>query len=209
MKLFTSLTLMVWLFMATSTALAKSSNNNLYVLDTNGKPVEPDQVYYIKPAITDNGGRFTLINRNGSCPLYVGLENTDLPKGYPVRFTSFIVNIQKEPIRVNGDLTVEFFEVSSTCVQSTQWKLGPKDTRSGRRLVITGRDDGRGSYGNYFRIVETQNKGIYNIEWCPTEVCSTCRFICGRGGILRENGKILFGLDGPSVLPVKFQKKDD
>ncbi|XP_027356259.1 alpha-amylase/subtilisin inhibitor-like [Abrus precatorius] len=188
-----------------TTSLAQS---NPYVLDTNGEPIESDEEYYIRPAITDNGGRFTLINRNGSCPLYVGLENTDLPQGLPVKFTPFSKNEDEDEddVRVNRDFRVAF-DASSTCVQSTEWRLGENDTRSGRRLIITGQDDGRGSYGNYFRIVQTQTSGIYNIRWCPTEVCPTCRFICGTAGILRENGRIILALDG-SQLPVIFQKKD-
>ncbi|KAL9298088.1 hypothetical protein ACSQ67_023984 [Phaseolus vulgaris] len=205
MKLFASLSLAVWLLTATSTL---SQSNNRYVMDTHGDPLESDEEYFIRPAITDNGGRFTLINRNQSCPLHVGLENTDLPQGYPVRFTPFAQNHDDDEVRVNSDLKVEFVEVSSTCVQSTAWKLGENDTSIGRRVIVTGRDDGTHSAGNYFRIEETQNASIYNIRWCPTEVCPTCRFICGTGGIVRENGTILFALDG-SALPVVFQKKDD
>ncbi|XP_014493427.1 endogenous alpha-amylase/subtilisin inhibitor [Vigna radiata var. radiata] len=203
-KLFAAVSLAVWLLTATSTL----SQSNRYVVDTNGDHLESDEEYYIRPAITDNGGRFTLINRNQSCPLYVGLENTDLPQGYPVRFTPFANDEDDDEVKVNRDLKVEFVEVSSTCVQSTEWRLGENDTRSGRRLIVTGRDDGISSARNYFRIEETENANIYNIAWCPTEVCPTCRFICGTGGILRENGQILFALDG-SALPVVFQKKDD
>ncbi|KAK7342835.1 hypothetical protein VNO80_25791 [Phaseolus coccineus] len=203
-KLFASLSLAVWLLTATSTL----SQSNRYVMDTHGDAVESDEEYFIRPAITDNGGRFTLINRNQSCPLHVGLENTDLPQGYPVRFTPFAREDDDDDVKVDRDLKVEFVEVSSTCVQSTEWKLGENDTSIGRRVIITGRDDGTNSARNYFRIEETQNASIYNIRWCPTEVCPTCRFICGTGGILRENGKILFALDG-SALPVVFQKKDD
>ncbi|KAJ1425215.1 Proteinase inhibitor I3, Kunitz legume [Sesbania bispinosa] len=178
-----------------TTSLARSKN--AYVLDKNGEPLQSDKEYYIRPGITDNGGRFTLINRNRSCPLFVGLENTDLPEGLPVKFTPFA----GKQVKVNRDLKVEF-TASTTCVQSTEWRLGENDTRIGRRLVITG----RGSYGNYFRIVEIQFAGIYNIEWCPTDVCNTCRFRCGTAGILRENGKILLALDG-GKLPVVFHKK--
>ncbi|XP_020210107.1 alpha-amylase/subtilisin inhibitor [Cajanus cajan] len=199
MKLWASLTLAVWLITATS-SLAQSN----YVLDTNNEPLESDEEYYIRPAITDNGGRFTLIDRNGTCPLHVGLENTDTPQGYPVRFTPFATD--DDDVRVNRDLRVTFVEVSSICVQTTEWRVGENDTTTGRRLVVTGRDNRTGSYSNYFRI--TQNGTLYNIEWCPTEVCPTCRFICGTGGILRENGRILFALDG-TPLPVVFQKKDD
>ncbi|KAK7405372.1 hypothetical protein VNO78_06624 [Psophocarpus tetragonolobus] len=209
MKLFASLTLLVWFSTATS-SLAQS--NPRYVIDTHGDSLETDEIYYIRPAITDNGGRFTLIDRNGSCPLHVGLENTDMPQGYPVRFTLFVNNNNyddnDDDVMVNNDLKVTFVEVFSTCVQSTEWKLGSNDTNIGRRFIITGVDDGIQSALNYFRIVETESSGIYNIRWCPTQVCPTCRFICGNGGIVRENGKILFALDG-TPLPVVFQKKDD
>jgi len=200
MKLFGSIVLAAWFFMATPSRAQ-------YVIDTNGEPVDNDEQYYIKPAITDNGGRFTLINRNDSCPLNVGLENTDTGLGYPVKFTHFALNVQDEDIGVNRDLKVEFVEVSSTCVQTTEWRVAENDSGSGgRRLVISGRDESAGLYGNYFRIVETERAGIYNFRWCPMELCSTCGFVCGTGGILRENGKILFALDG-TALPVVFQKK--
>ncbi|KAG5137481.1 hypothetical protein JHK82_022212 [Glycine max] len=165
--------------------LSLAQSNNRYVFDTHGDPLETDDEYYIRPAITDNGGRFTLINRNRSCPLYVGLENTDTPQGYPMKFTPFANKDDDDNVRVNTDLKVTLVQVSTTCVQSTEWKLGENDTRSGRRLIVTGRDNG-----------------------IQSAACPTCRFICGTGGILRENGRILFALDG-TTLPVVFQKKDD
>lgn len=206
--------LAMWLSIATT---SKAQPHNVFVLDTSGEPVETDEEYFIKPAITDNGGRSTLINRNGSCPLYVGLENTDLPRGLSVKFTPFAVrhddhddddddhddHDDDDDVRVNRDLKITF-DASTSCIQSTEWSLGQNDTRSGRRLIITGRGDGRGT--NYFRIVETKTVGIYNIRWCPTEACPTCRIICGTVGILRENGKILLALDG-DALPVVFQKE--
>ena len=72
-------------------AIAQSSNDSSpAVLDTTGQALERGVEYYIKPAITDNGGRFTLINRNDSCPLYVGLENVSGLDGLPVTFTPFV-----------------------------------------------------------------------------------------------------------------------
>ncbi|XP_050896406.1 kunitz type trypsin inhibitor 106 [Lathyrus oleraceus] len=187
----TSLSLLLWLFMAT-TILAQSENEQ--VLDTKGNPLESGKEYYIKPAITDSGGRFTLISRNTSCPLYVGQENTDLGKGLPVIFTPFAK--EDKVVKVGRDFKV-IFSASSICVQSTEWKVGDRDSKSGRRLIITGTD----RY-NYFRIGKTQ--GIYNIEFCPS-VCNTCRFACGTLGGLHENGKILLALDG-NKLPVEFIK---
>jgi hypothetical protein len=84
--------------------------------------------------------------------------------------------------------------------------VGEKDATSGRRLIITGIDGTFGSYGNFFRIVQTQTIGVYNIQWCPTEVCSTCKFECGTVGVIRENGKISLALDG-GALPIVFQQE--
>jgi hypothetical protein len=187
------LSLVLWLFMAITT-LAQSENEQ--VLDTKGHPLDSRNKYYIKPAITDSGGVFTLINRNGSCPLYVGQENTDLDDGLPVIFTPFAR--QNRVVKVNSDFKVRF-SASSICVQSTEWQVGDRDTKSGRRVVITG------GAGSYFRIVNTQFKGVYNIRFCPTEACPLCRFDCGTIGRFSENGKILLALDG-DALPVVFQR---
>lgn len=193
--------LAIWLLLATT---LKAQQHSTFILDTSGEPVELDEEYFIRPAITGNGGRSTLINLNGSCPLHVGLENTDLPHGLIVRLSPFAAHHDFDDVRVNRDLKIAF-EAASSCVQSTEWRLGQTDT-SGRRFIITGRDNGPGSYGNFFRIVETQTLGVYNIQWCPTEVCPSCKFPCGTVGILRENGKILLALDG-GALPVVFQKE--
>ncbi|KAI4323080.1 hypothetical protein L6164_022716 [Bauhinia variegata] len=195
MRLISSLSL-IWLFLATA-AFAQSDNAS--VVDTEGNALEPGQEYYIKPGITDSGGRFTLINRTG-CPFNVGQENTDSPEGLPVIFTPFAE--EDDTIKVNRDFKVAF-SAATICVMSTNWRLGQNDTQIGRRLITTGIDD---SYGNYFRIVETQFNGIYNIQWCPTDVCPTCKFICGTAGNVRENDKILVALDG-SVLPVVFERE--
>lgn len=193
----------VWLFMATP-SIAQSQN--AFVIDTRGEPVDFDDEYFIRPAISGNGGGFNLINRDGSCPFHVGLENTDLSQGLQVKFIPFGARHEDDDdVRVNSDLRVAF-DGSTSCAQSTEWRLDQNDTRSGRRLIITGRDDGAGSYGNFFRIVPTQNARVYNIQWCPRDVCPTCNFRCGTAGILRENGKILLALDG-DALPVVFQKE--
>ncbi|XP_058768652.1 kunitz type trypsin inhibitor 104-like [Vicia villosa] len=188
----------VWLLMAT-TSIAQ------VVIDTSGDAVEDDEEYFIRPAITGNGGGSTLITGNAPCPLQVGLVNTDLALGFPVVFTPF-ADDDEDDVFLDRDLRVTFATVS-TCAQSTSWRVGEKDATSGRRLIITGRDDSTvGSYGNFFRIVSTQSRGIYNIQWCPAEVCPSCKFECGTVGVIRENGKILLALDG-GALPVVFQKE--
>ncbi|KAI9075878.1 hypothetical protein K1719_042158 [Acacia pycnantha] len=191
--------LLIIMMMATS-ALSLSDE----VVDTNRRPLQYGAEYYIKPAITDSGGRFTLISRNDSCPLYVGQLNTDIGEGLPVTFMPQAG--EGKVVKVNTDFRVQF-SAFTTCVQTTLWKVGENDTKSGRRLIVTGMARSRRDYSNYFRIVKapspTSHSNIYNIRWCPTQVCPTCRFICGTIGGLRENGKILEALDG-NVLPVVF-----
>ncbi|XP_058773575.1 kunitz type trypsin inhibitor 106-like [Vicia villosa] len=186
----TSLNLVLWLFMAT-TDLAQSENEP--VIDTKGNPVESGKEYYIQTPLTDIGGRFTLINRNGSCPLYVGQENTDLTKGLPVIFSPF--ETKDKVVKVERDFKVKF-SASSTCAQSTEWKVGDRDRKNGRRFIITGTD----RY-NYFRIVKTQVRGIYYIEFCPS-VCDTCRFECGTLGTFNEKLKIFLTLDNNNLLGI-------
>ncbi|KAK7272612.1 hypothetical protein RJT34_29323 [Clitoria ternatea] len=188
-----SLSLIIVTLVIATTTLAQS--NNAPVRDTKGHPIQRGKEYYIKPAITDSGGPLTLVSRNKPCPLYVGQENSDASKGLPVIFTPFEKN--DDVVKVNRDFKIAF-AAASVCVQSTEWKLDEKDPKSGRRLIGTGN-------GSYFRIIETQFEGIYNIRWCPTDVCPFCKFNCGTAGGLRENGKILFALDG-NVLPVVFER---
>jgi|UniRef100_A0A2N9F9J8 hypothetical protein len=202
MKLIGSLSF-IWLVMAIS-AVAQPSSSPAPVLDNAGRALERGVEYYINPAITDSGGRFTLINRTGSCPFYVGQENVSGLEGFPVTFTPFIEG--ETVIRENGDLRI-VFSAATICVQSTAWKLGERDPETERRLIVTGEDQSSRSTGNYFRIVKASvGTNIYEISWCPTQVCPICRFDCGTVGNLVENGKRLSALDG-GVIPVQFERK--
>lgn len=58
------------LFMAIS-SIAQSDGPP--VLDTEGRPLQRDVEYFIKPAITDVAGNLTLLTRVGDqCPFHVG-----------------------------------------------------------------------------------------------------------------------------------------
>ncbi|KAK9937747.1 hypothetical protein M0R45_014519 [Rubus argutus] len=192
----------IWLVMAMATVAQESAP----VLDTSGQALQSGVDYYIKPAITDSGGRFTLIDRNDSCPLYVGQENTSGPEGFPVTFAPFAEG--ETVVREIRDQKITF-SASTICVQSTAWKVGETDSETQRRLIVTGVDENEGLPGparNYFRINKRADiDGAYYLQWCPTEVCPTCRFICGDVGALVENDKRLLALDG-SVLPVVFER---
>ncbi|KAF8398661.1 hypothetical protein HHK36_014516 [Tetracentron sinense] len=190
----------LWLVMAI--AVAQPSNEaNPPVLDTAGQALESGVEYYILPDTNQtggsdnvNGGGLTLVNRNGSCPLYVGQENLVGSAGLPVIFTPFFAG--ETIIRRSRDFSV-YFSASTICVQSTAWKLEGSDPETERRLIVTGADQ------SYFR-VEGDGNG-YELRWCPNDVCPLCRINCGYVGVLIENGKRLLALDGPA-LPVVFRK---
>ncbi|KAM3729906.1 hypothetical protein ACB098_12G046400 [Castanea mollissima] len=202
MKLIGSLSC-IMLVMAIS-AVAQPSSSPAPVLDSVGRPLQRGVEYYINPAITDSGGRFTLINRNDSCPFYVGQENVSGLEGLPVIFTPFVEG--ETVIRENRDFRVAF-SAATICVQSTAWKLGETDPATNRRLIVTGEDQSSRRTANYFRIEKASVGGdIYQISWCPTEVCPICKFNCGTVGNLVENGKILLALDG-NVIPITFERK--
>ncbi|KAL6319771.1 hypothetical protein AAG906_036829 [Vitis piasezkii] len=73
---------------------------------------------------------------------------------------------QKGVIRVSTDHNIKF-SASTTCVQSTLWKL-EYDESSGQRFIEKYEDD-------------------YKLVFCPT-VCDFCKPVCGDIGIYIQNG---------------------
>ncbi|XP_034683871.1 alpha-amylase/subtilisin inhibitor-like [Vitis riparia] len=184
----------IWLVMAISSVAQRCNDTNSPVLDTSGQALQRGVEYYILPSSNSSGGGLTLINRNGSCPLYVGQEDQASSQGYTVTFAPFFE--QETIIRESRDFSVQFV-ASTICIQSTAWRLGERDPETQRRLIVTGGETG------YFRI-ERNGEGYY-LAWCPTDVCPICKFDCGSAGILVQNGKRLLALDGP-VLSVVFMR---
>ncbi|OAY60618.1 kunitz type trypsin inhibitor 104 [Manihot esculenta] len=169
------------------------------VLDTDGQSLESGVEYYILPAITDVAGGLTLINRNNSCPLYVGQEPITRPvvsPGLPVIFKPYANG--ETIIRESRDLTVTF-QAITTCIQSNAWRVGEDDPAgTGRRFIVTGGE------ADYFAI--QNNGGDYNFVWCPTESCPNCdRPRCGSAGILFQNDQAFLVLDGPAF-PFQFTR---
>jgi hypothetical protein len=178
---------------------AKAQDEDNRILDTTGQPLERDVDYYIKPAITDNGGRFALVPGTEWCQLYPGQENNDSAPGDPVRFEPFAA--EENVVRESRDLKITFF-IYDICMRSKTWELhSERDPKSGRRRIGTGSS---GEATNYFRI-HREIEGVYSIQWCPTEVCPLCRFDCGSVGPLVKDGKRFLALDG-FVLPVVFER---
>ncbi|EXB74709.1 Alpha-amylase/subtilisin inhibitor [Morus notabilis] len=179
----------IWLSMAINAATAQS---NSPVLDTSGNPLQRGVEYYIKPAITEAGGPFTLVSRNDPCPLYVGQRNVSVD-GIPVTFAPYEKREKVVRERKNFKVT---FSAATICVQSTAWKVGETEPVTGRRLIAAG----EGGLANYFYIKKEQDcPSCYSIQWCPAELCPTCRFICGAVGTLFENGQRLAALDAPGA----------
>ncbi|XP_065858317.1 kunitz type trypsin inhibitor 104-like [Euphorbia lathyris] len=191
MKFITAISLTVWAFMVISTAAQPA------VLDTDGQPVQSGIEYNIVPGITDVAGGLTLVDRNNSCPLYVGQEPLRRPitsQGIPVIFKPFEEG--ETVIKESRDLTVTF-QAATTCVQTTSWTVGEEDRESGRRFIVTAGED-------YFNI--QNNGGVYNFVWCPTESCPSCdRPRCASAGIFIQNQNRLLALDGPAF-PFQFSR---
>lgn len=182
----------LWLISMAICAVAQTP-----VLDTNGQPLESGVEYYVLPAITDVAGGLTLIDRNDSCPLYVGQEPIAqvVSQGFPVILKPYAN--EETIIRESRDLTVTF-QAFTTCIQSTSWRVGEADPETGRRFIVTAGE------ADYFAI--QNNRGGYNFVWCPTESCPDCgRPRCGSAGILIENNKRLLVLDGPAF-PFRFRR---
>ncbi|XP_062087255.1 kunitz type trypsin inhibitor 104-like [Humulus lupulus] len=191
----TTLVSFLWLLMAIS---ATAQNGDNPVLDTTGKALRRGVKYYIRPAITDNGGRFTLVNRTERCQLYAGQDNDSRGRGFPVTFAPFAEG--EKVIRESRDVKITFSAIT-ICTRSTTWQL--RGTESGRRLVGTGSSGGA---TNFFRIERQSGfDGIYTVGWCPAEFCPLCRFACGSVGAVVNNGKRFLALDG-FVIPVVFER---
>lgn len=195
------LSLFIWLVMA---MVATAQNNTpAPVLDMSGQPLRRGVEYYVRPAITDIGGAFALVERNGSCPKYVGHENPSANR-LPVTFAPYEEG--EDVVRETKNFKATF-SAATTCGVSTTWKVGERDGESQKRLIEIG-DGGR--WGNYFLINRDQRfeSNIYHFEYCPAELCPICRFECGNFETLDiEDGKKLLslGIEG-TPFPVEFER---
>ncbi|KDP27288.1 hypothetical protein JCGZ_07961 [Jatropha curcas] len=182
----------LWLVMAT-TAMAQSTT----ILDTNGQPLTSGVEYYVLPAATDTAGGLTLVNRTGSCPFYVGQEplSTVVSQGLPVVFTP---NDGDSVVREDIPFTVAF-SASTTCVQSTGWRV-ENDEEVSRTFIVTGGDQ------SFFRI-QIDDNGLYNLIWCPVCDRPNCpRFRCLDASIFMENGKRLLIVGEDQAFPFRFRR---
>ncbi|KAF9610058.1 hypothetical protein IFM89_019898 [Coptis chinensis] len=185
----------LWLVMANPLATTAQPA----VLDTAGQALQPGIQYYILPSSTSGGGGLTLVDRNGSCPLYVGQAAQADATGLPVLFNPFVSD--ETIIRESSDFAISFF-ASSTCKQPTDWALdNESDPNMTGRMLITTRAENAPS--DFFRILRDGN--AYKLNYCPTDVCPICRFRCGDIGVSTENRIRLLALY-VQALPVVFRR---
>ncbi|KAJ4829788.1 hypothetical protein Tsubulata_040860, partial [Turnera subulata] len=186
LKLTGSLILVWWLLVATST----QAQTWPFVVDTDGKPLTSGTEYYILPAATDIAGGLTLVNRNGSCPLHVGQEplGVVVSHGIPVTFAPRVTR-EGNIIRETRDFTIQF-SGSSICGQSTTWRVGEVNRKTGRRSVVAGSVASSSVLG-FFNIVKNE-LNLYILEWCPNCLSGNCpKPRCGSAGVVVENRKRL------------------
>ncbi|KDP46945.1 hypothetical protein JCGZ_07962 [Jatropha curcas] len=167
------------------------------ILDTDGQPLTSGVEYFVLPAATDIAGGLTLVNRTGSCPLYVGQEplSTVVSQGLPVVFTP---NDGDSVVREDISFTVAF-SASTTCVQSTGWRV-ENDEEVSRTFIVTGGDQ------SFFRI-QIDDNGLYNLIWCPVCDRPNCpRFRCLDASIFMENGKRLLTVGEDQAFPFRFTR---
>ncbi|XP_062087257.1 kunitz type trypsin inhibitor 104 [Humulus lupulus] len=196
---------LIWLFLTATPATAQTP-----ILDTNGQPLRRGVEYHIKPATTDNGGAFTLVDRNGSCPWYAGQENATSSSGIPVTFSPFLKAENVVMESMSFEVAFAIRPGATTCPDTkTNWKVSTMDTHTSgaqARLIETG---GNGTVLHYFQVYlgsEVEKNGSYGLRWCPAEVCPYCRIDCGFVDVLVENGKRLLALNETSAFPVVFER---
>ncbi|XP_047319380.1 kunitz trypsin inhibitor 5-like [Impatiens glandulifera] len=156
------------------------------VKDIDGKQLQSGVKYNILPVIRGQGGGLRLaftgrINTTVSnCPLDVVQSKSEIDNGLPVTFSPTNGSNSKSVIRESTDLNFKFV-ASTTCVQSTVWKLAGFDDLTRRYFVTTGGvegNPGRLTVSNWFKIEKIGVDVIsYKLVLCPM-VCNFCKVIC-------------------------------
>ncbi|KAL2518676.1 Kunitz family trypsin and protease inhibitor protein [Abeliophyllum distichum] len=174
------------------------------VVDTDGNEVQSNIKYNVLPLERGNGGGLSLSVRDRQCPLNVVQENNEAAIGLPLKL--YPLDNKQQVINLSTDLNI-VFKVATTCVQSTAWRLDSVNEITGRRYIST-----RGIVGspglhtvdNWFKIEKYGNGNGYKIVWCPTNVCKSCKLVCGNVGVFVENDQRWLGLsDVPLVIGFK------
>ncbi|KAI5678085.1 hypothetical protein M9H77_09035 [Catharanthus roseus] len=173
------------------------------VLDADGHQLQPGSKYYIIPFHSGNGGGLALSSKDIPCPFYVMQENLEASNGLPLRFLP--ANSTQQTITLSSDLNI-VFNAGTICVQSTAWKVGGVDGKTGQRYVMSNGvigNPGEDTLSSWFKIEKMGNG--YKIVFCPS-VCSFCKVVCGNLGVFREDGIRWLGLNHDDPLVILFKK---
>ncbi|KAJ4713690.1 Kunitz trypsin inhibitor [Melia azedarach] len=151
------------------------------VLDVYGKQLRAGTSYFILPAVRGRGGGLTLASIGyKTCPLNVVQERYQLGNGLPLTFHP--VYPKKGVVRVSTDLNIKF-EATSTCDQSTVWKLDSFNGTLKQWFVTIGGvlgNPGPKTTSNWFKIEKFEDE--YKLVFCPT-VSHFCKVQCRDIGI--------------------------
>ncbi|KAH6770496.1 hypothetical protein C2S52_015299 [Perilla frutescens var. hirtella] len=185
--------------------IAAAAESPAAVLDILGKQLRVGTDYYILPVVRGRGGGLTLSTAAGnkSCPLDVVQERLEIKKGLPLTFQP--ANAKKGVVRVSTDHNIKF-SASSTCVESTVWKLDYEES-SQKYFITTGGvegNPGRETLSNWFKIEEYGSD--YKLVFCPT-LCNYCKVICRDISIFVEDNGVRrrLGLNLTDAAPAPFK----
>ncbi|KAM3319371.1 kunitz trypsin inhibitor 5 [Capsicum chacoense] len=175
------------LAISSNSFLSSAAESPPAVVDIAGKILRTGFDYYILPVVRGRGGGLTLDSiGDKTCPLdAVVQEQNEINQGLPLTFTPF--NAKKGVIRESTDLNI-IFSANSICVQTTLWKLGDYDAKTGKYFITIGGNEGnpgRETLSNWFKIEKFERD--YKLVYCPT-VCKFCKVICKDVGIFIQDG---------------------
>ena len=171
------------------------------VLDTKGRSLKANSMYYILPATQGQGGGLMMLprNRTSHCPHYVSQLNLDIFPGLPLWFLP--ENPKQKRVSISSDVNI-LFNVVNSCLQSAAWQI-IVDRATKRKYVGTGGvigSPGEETVRSWFKIekVKRNRYGLYQydykIVYCPN-VCSFCMVMCGDIGVfVLEDGSRFLGL---------------
>jgi len=195
----TLVTLVLVLTLSTKALVGEAGPAPEQIVDTSGKKVRAGENYYVVPASSEVGG-LSLSTTGQDCPLDVVAVD-----GYQGQQLSFVpVNDKKGVIRISTDLNI-YFSISTSCPQSTVWKLKDYDYSTSQWFVTTGGvfgNPGPQTITNWFKIEKYED--AYKMVYCPS-VCNYCNYPCSDIGIYQDQyGKRLALSSEP--FKVQFQK---
>ena len=145
------------------------------VLDGQGNELKRGHKYYVLPAIFGpTGGGLKLVPGDGTCPLYVAREESEVASGLPVLF--FPENPDRATVQEGGTLYA-MFAVPTECSDSTVWRFE-------ENAITTGGKVSSSIAPHFSRFAISRGEfpdNSYKIQSCPCSVDverPSCRLAC-------------------------------